>query len=194
MEHSLGKKWLIVIAIVIVPILLVWGYLGMTKQTHLIQDNWKLTKALITLSRRPSNISATILAGEGYYGLKQYQRAAEYYLTATRLNSDADFVWNALGNTYRELSLYNDAERSYNQAIAINSDVPTYYLNLADLYKRLPALQGSRDKQIVATLTAGLKATDNDPDLLRAIVDYYQQAGDPKQADKYQKLLDAQAQ
>lgn len=190
MKHSIKTKWLLTIAIIVLPVAFVWIYLIGTDQTHVIRDNWKVTKALITLRSEPNNLSATIMAGEGLYGLRKYQKAAEYYLTATTLNPKADGAWNSLGNTYRELSLYNDAERAYKQAITLNADEPVYYLNLADLYKRLPAMQGSRDKQIITTLEAGLKATDSDKSLLNTIIDYYQQLGDTKKVEKYQKLLE----
>lgn len=190
MKHSSRTKWLLVIAIIVLPIVIIFGYLFATGQSHIIQDNWKVTRAMMTLKNRPNSLSATIMAGEGLYGLRKYQRAAEYYLTATTLNPDADFVWNSLGNTYRELSLYSEAESAYKQAIVIKNDVAVYYSNLADLYKRLPEMQGSRDKQIVQTLEDGLKATENNKSLLKAIIDYYQQLGDEKNVAKYQALLE----
>jgi tetratricopeptide (TPR) repeat protein len=192
MKHSSQTKWLLVIAIIVLPIVVIFGYLFATGQAHIVKDNWKVTTALITLKQHPSSLSATIMAGEGFYGLRKYQRAAEYYLTATTMSPDADFVWNSLGNTYRELSLYSEAESAYKQAIVIKSNVAIYYSNLADLYKRLPEMQGSRDKQIVQTLEDGLKATDNDKILLNAIIDYYQQLGDTKKVEKYQVVLDSQ--
>jgi len=182
-------KIFLTFAIILLPVLLTLGVLGLTNRTHLIQDNWKVIRAMITLSTQPTSLSATLMAGEGFYGLGKYQRAAEYYLTATTLNPAADMAWNSLGNAYRQLSLYNEAESAYKQAIELDADTPVYYLNLADLYKRLPALEGSRDKQIVATLEAGLKATDNHEILLSAIVDYYEQTGDTKTADKYREMI-----
>ena len=192
MRSAVRIKLLVTLGVIFVPMAAAFGYLGGTGQLHRIVDNWTVMVAVIELRQHPDNLSATIRAGQAFYGLESYQKAADYYLQATTSSPQADLAWNGLGNAYRELSRYEDAEMAYRQAIIIQPQTAVYYLNLADLYKRWPAVNSISDKEIKTTLEAGAKATDNDVALVRALVEYYTRVGDSKTADKYQKLLPAE--
>jgi len=129
--------------------------------------------------------------GVGYYNLNQFSNAADYYQKALVIQPVSAEAFNDLGNAYRELLRYGDAETAYKHAIMAKSDWPTVYLNLAELYQRWPSDKQNHSAQAAKVLKDGLLATKNDPAILKALVDYYQAAGDTKTAAIYSAQLQA---
>jgi len=147
--------------------------------------------ALIELKRSPDNFEAMMQAGVGYYNLSQLNKAEKYYLKATETQPENALPWNNLGNTYRELLQLEDAERAYQKAIALEPTNPTSYLNLANLYNRWPTDEkGDRHPKILPILLQALKSTNRDISILRALVDYYDAAGNTKSADEYRQEIE----
>lgn len=181
-----ANKLKLVLAIIFLPIILALIILFATGNLGIVRANLLVVQATFELKLNPDNLSAVLRAGEGFYGLKNYTKSASYYTRATEIAPNADLGWNGLGNAYRELSRYNDAEASYLRAISAGPKTVVYYLNLANLYQFWPTTP--RDQEAGTILEDGAKATDNDQDIVKALVEYYSRIGDPKNLAKWQGL------
>ncbi len=81
------------------------------------------------LQRDPHNADWWIIAGYAFSQLKQYQRAADAFQQATRLEPQDITSWNLLAQAYRSLGQPERAIRTLDNALRINGDSPmTYYL------------------------------------------------------------------
>lgn len=184
------NKLKLVLAIIFLPIILALIILFTTGNSGLVRANLLVVQATFELRMNPDNLSAVLRAGEGFYGLRNYTKSASYYVRATEIAPDNDLGWNGLGNAYRELSRYNDAEASYLRAISAGPKTAVYYLNLANLYRFWPSGNNVRDNEVKLILEDGAKATNNDQDIVQALVEYYSRVGDAKNLAKWQGLLE----
>jgi tetratricopeptide (TPR) repeat protein len=184
------RSWLWLFWLILpVLALIVWGIFVFNDPTSSYNAQKEVRIGLAQLEKDPNNFSAAMRVGVGYYNLKEYSNSVEYYEIARGLDASSAEVWNNIGNDYRELLRFADAEAMYQKTIELKKDWTTPYLNLAELYTRWTDVQGSADKA-VAILKAGLAATDNEPALLRAIIEHYEQAKQEASAKPYRDILD----
>ena len=81
------------------------------------------------LQRDPHNADWWVIMGYAYSELQQYQRAADAFQQATRMEPQDITSWNLLAQAYRSLKQPERAIRTLDNALRINRDSPmTYYL------------------------------------------------------------------
>ncbi len=164
----------------------VWWVAGSTIATRA-----EINRLTTLLERDPQNYDAAFGLGLQYYRIRQYDKSADFYQRAVDIRPSYALAFNNLGNAYRESLRYQESEAAYRSAIQVDPAYISPYLNLVNLLELWP-VEGdtSRTSEIPLLLEEGLEATDNNPIIIRALIDYYSRADNAAKVDQYQKLLD----
>ena len=92
----------------------------------------------------PQDERALTLLGNHFFGLQDYQRAAELYQKAIKINPDFSQPYNQLGYAQRFLGNYDESEKAFQKYIDLIPDDPNPY----DSYAELQMKMGNYDKSI----------------------------------------------
>jgi tetratricopeptide (TPR) repeat protein len=113
-------------------------------------------------------------------------REAWEYVSLIRPKNVVSFY--DLGGLYwHELPDFPRAEASYRRAILNEPRYIDSYIGLSDLYRySMPGKAGEADKPLLE----GLEKNPDDSSLLRYLIGYYEQTGQPDKAEEWQKKLD----
>lgn len=107
------------------------------------EKNWQglLDHSLLWIKSEPRNVSAWIILGGAYEGLKQYDKAIQAHLEALSIQPENANAWYGLGMVYGDsLKQYDEAIRSYREVLRIQPE-------FASAWSRLGIVYGSGLKQ-----------------------------------------------
>ncbi|HYC30934.1 MAG TPA: tetratricopeptide repeat protein [Gemmatimonadales bacterium] len=88
------------------------------------------------VAKYPDDERAHFLLGGAHFGQLEYDKAAEQYQTATRLNPQYAPAYNLLGYTYRQLDRFDEAETAFKKYIELIPEDPNPYDSYAELLMR----------------------------------------------------------
>jgi len=85
----------------------------------------------------PGDERAHNLLGTYYFGLQQYDKAAQEYEKAIQINPQFSPAYNLLGYVYRFLGNYNESEKAFKKYIELIPDDPNPYDSYAELLLKI---------------------------------------------------------
>jgi tetratricopeptide (TPR) repeat protein len=107
-----------------------------------------------------NNLSAFSLAADAHAAAGDFERAADRYHSALRLNPDDADLWNSLGSTLLKWEKYPEAIQCFGQAIRFRPDQAVFHYNAALTFTRI-----KQDAQAEQQLR---EALSRDPNLAAA--------------------------
>jgi tetratricopeptide (TPR) repeat protein len=131
---------------------------------------WPLAAPLLSDSSRGVRIRAASLlavvpsANQPAVDRGAFDRAAEEFIAAQRLNADRPEARATLGNFYARRRQTGEAEAEYKAALRLNRQFAPAAINLADLYRQL-----GRDGEGESVLRSAIAASPNDAGLHHAL-------------------------
>jgi len=114
------------------------------------------------------------------------QEALDGYLILLKDNPDNLLLLNNTADAYSDLSNWAKAEEYYKKLLVAHPDFIQGYRMLAYLYEYR---FNDDEAKIKILIDDGLAKTNNNPDLLSWIIDYYQQKGEGDKAVPYSEIL-----
>lgn len=133
-----------------------------------------------------NDIAANAYAAALMATLGDKESAVKYYEKAIRLDPTSRIALNNLANLYQEMGNWNMAEKYYLELIRTNPSFTQGYRLLAYLYRDR---FGDPEEKIKKLIDSGLRATNNDADLLNWMIAYYQGKEQGAKALPYSELL-----
>ena len=131
---------------------------------------WSLVSPLLSDSSRGVRIGAvSVLAAvptssQPVSDRTAFERAADEFIAAQRLNADRPEARSSLGNFYTRRGLSGDAENEYEAALRLSPQYAPAAINLADLYRRL-----GRDRDGEGVLRTAIASSPRDAGLHHAL-------------------------
>ncbi len=134
------------------------------------QQVWSIAGPLLSDPVRGVRIRAALLLASISPAMRPandrraFERAAEEFIAAQKLNADRPESRTGLGTFYRRQGRLAEAEAEYKAAIRLSSQFAPAFVNLADLYRH-----ANREAEATSILREGVKTSPENAALLHAL-------------------------
>ncbi|MDP2354496.1 MAG: tetratricopeptide repeat protein, partial [Beijerinckiaceae bacterium] len=134
------------------------------------QQIWSIASPLLSDPVRGVRIRAALLlasvspAMQSASGRRAFEKAAEEFIAAQKLNADRPESRTGLGTFYRRQGRIAEAEAEYKAALRLSSQFAPAFVNLADLYRH-----ANREADAISILREGVKTSPGNAAVLHAL-------------------------